>query len=429
MNKLLFTLILFTACTYSQIAVTGDLENYINNYISNIPHSYSSNEYQQPADSILNNWGDIIRNIILEDYTSANYEASLIDYQILKFTDTTDVEEHEYIILVKQPSSINFWGIFIFNPSALRQRLVIQAPHPLYDTNTGKESLIIFETTGARALFMSGTHRCNSSVLTTCSGSTTACSSTSQNYRISDQAHVVKGTFQKSTEVLLQMIDSLTFIQPHGFAKQSSDPDLIMSNGTQLTPSNTDYLSLLRQNLLSLDNSLTFKIAHVDLPWTRLIATTNTQGRLVNRSSNPCNLNPPSTTGRFLHIEQAYAKLRDSKANWMKFANAVSMTFPEDPLVDINDDPALKYDFYLYQNYPNPFNPVTTIKYKIKHSGFVSLKVFDILGRLVETIVYDFQPIGVYSYPFNASNLSSGVYFAVLIAEGKVISNKMMLTK
>ena len=255
------------------------------------------------------------------------------------------------------------------------------------------------------------------------------CSSSSQSYRISDQAHVVNSTFQKTTNVLSQLIDSIIVLQPHGFAKLSGDPDLIMSNGTQLTPPGVDYLSLLKDNLVSLDNSLTFKIAHVDLSWTRLIATTNTQGRLINGSANPCNLNPPSTSGRFLHIEQAYTKLRDSKTNWLKFANAVTMTFPEDPIVGVKDNFTTKYDYCLFQNYPNPFNPVTTIKYSIKHSGFVSLKVFNILGRKVGELVNEEQSPGIYSYIYDGRELSSGVYFVVLNAEGRVISSKMILAK
>src|SRR3989339_137743 len=429
MKKFLILFILFTVGSYAQTIISGNLENYVNNYLSNIPNSSSSDEYQPAADSNLNEWANTIENIILKNYNSADLKASSFDYQIVRFTDTSDTENTEYIILEKKAASTNFWGIFIFNPVAIRQKLIIQAPHPLHDSNTGKESLIIFKTSGARALFISGTHRCNSSVFTTCSGTTTVCSSTSQSYRISDQAHVVNGTFQKTTEVLLPLIENLIVIQPHGFAKQSSDPDLIMSNGTQLTPSGIDYLSLLKTNLLNLDNSLTFKIAHIDLAWTRLIATTNTQGRLINGSINPSNLNSPSTSGRFLHLEQAFAKLRDSKTNWIKFANAVTMTFPEDPLVDVKDDISSEYDYFLFQNYPNPFNPITTIKYSIKHSGFVSLKVFDILGREIASLVSDVQPEGNHSYIFDGQNLTSGVYFISLTVEGIVISSKMIVAK
>ena len=429
MKKIIFLLISFSFIGIAQTEIHGDLESYIANYLNIIPKTSSFNDYQEPLDAALIRWTNIIQNMILGDFAAANSEAFNVDHQVINYIDTTGEADKEFYILVKTSSGVNHWGIFIFNPFAIRKNLVIQAPHPLYDTNTGKESVLIFLRSGARVLFISGTHRCNSSVATTCSGTTTACSSSSQSYRISDQAHAVKCTFQKTTEVLLQQIDSLVVLQPHGFAKQTGDPDLIMSNGTQLTPTGEDYLLKLKQNLLELDNSLTFKVAHVDLSWTRLIATTNTQGRLINGSNNPCNLNPPSTSGRFLHVEQSYSKLRDSRNNWIKFADAVTATFPENPMVGVRDDLKLNYDFYLEQNYPNPFNPVTTINYYLKEKSFVSLKVFDILGRNIAVLVSQFQSEGKYSYEFDGHEISSGIYFALLQVEGKFFLRKMILAK
>jgi hypothetical protein len=67
--------------------------------------------------------------------------------------------------------------------------------------------------------------------------------------------------------------------------------------------------------------------------------------------------------------------------------------------------------YNLAQNYPNPFNPVTSIKYSIKVAGLVSIKVYDILGNEVATLVNEEKVQGVYSVTFDASHLSSGVYF------------------
>ena len=67
--------------------------------------------------------------------------------------------------------------------------------------------------------------------------------------------------------------------------------------------------------------------------------------------------------------------------------------------------------FELAQNYPNPFNPSTTIKFSIPKSSFVTLKVYDISGREIQTLVNNNLPIGEYNYTFNASSISSGVYF------------------
>jgi hypothetical protein len=85
--------------------------------------------------------------------------------------------------------------------------------------------------------------------------------------------------------------------------------------------------------------------------------------------------------------------------------------------------------FSLSQNYPNPFNPLTVIGYQLPVNTLVTLKVYDILGRLVTTLVEDRQSAGTHSVTFNASNLSSGVYFYRLTAGSYVQTKKLMLLK
>jgi hypothetical protein len=85
--------------------------------------------------------------------------------------------------------------------------------------------------------------------------------------------------------------------------------------------------------------------------------------------------------------------------------------------------------YKLSQNYPNPFNPVTKIDYALPKSGFVTLKVYDMLGREVVNLVSENKTIGNYSVDFNASNLTSGVYFYRLEVNGFVDTKKMMLIK
>ncbi|MBI4535209.1 MAG: T9SS type A sorting domain-containing protein [Ignavibacteriae bacterium] len=72
--------------------------------------------------------------------------------------------------------------------------------------------------------------------------------------------------------------------------------------------------------------------------------------------------------------------------------------------------------FALEQNYPNPFNPTTTIKFSIPHTSDVTLKVYDLLGREVATLLNDTKPMGTYEVTWNAANLASGVYFYRLTA-------------
>lgn len=86
-------------------------------------------------------------------------------------------------------------------------------------------------------------------------------------------------------------------------------------------------------------------------------------------------------------------------------------------------------EFSLEQNYPNPFNPSTVIKFSVPENSVVSLTVFDASGREVANLVSGFMNKGIYSYDFNASGLSSGVYFYKLKAEGFEQTKKMLLVK
>ena len=89
----------------------------------------------------------------------------------------------------------------------------------------------------------------------------------------------------------------------------------------------------------------------------------------------------------------------------------------------------IPYDFYLLQNYPNPFNPVTTISYQIREQELVQLKVHDILGREVATLVNEIKPSGSYQVEFNASKLPSGIYLYKLISGNFTETKKLILMK
>ena len=107
-----------------------------------------------------------------------------------------------------------------------------------------------------------------------------------------------------------------------------------------------------------------------------------------------------------------------------------------------NQNSNIPSEYILYQNYPNPFNPSTTIKYQIPKPGLVQLKVYDILGREVATLVNEYQTAGERSVMFSTDNiqqstgggtnhslLSSGIYFYRLNADGFVITKKLLLLK
>ena len=75
--------------------------------------------------------------------------------------------------------------------------------------------------------------------------------------------------------------------------------------------------------------------------------------------------------------------------------------------------------YALTQNYPNPFNPATLINYQLPVASNVTLKVFDVLGREISTLVDGMKEAGSYSVSFDASRVSSGVYFAQIAGQGK----------
>lgn len=96
---------------------------------------------------------------------------------------------------------------------------------------------------------------------------------------------------------------------------------------------------------------------------------------------------------------------------------------------DINDEDISVNSFSLSQNYPNPFNPSTTINYQIPNESLVTIKVYDILGKEVTTLVNENKAAGKYSINFDAKNLASGVYLYRIKAGNYVSTKKMMLLR
>ncbi|MDD5361726.1 MAG: T9SS type A sorting domain-containing protein [Ignavibacteria bacterium] len=89
----------------------------------------------------------------------------------------------------------------------------------------------------------------------------------------------------------------------------------------------------------------------------------------------------------------------------------------------------LPKNYELSQNYPNPFNPSTTIKYALPKDGLVTIKVYDLTGREITRLVNEVKQAGYHSVLFNASNLSSGIYFYRIIAGDFIQTKKMLMIK
>jgi|GEM_PF-5683958 len=131
------------------------------------------------------------------------------------------------------------------------------------------------------------------------------------------------------------------------------------------------------------------------------------------------NNNAPNATSAILSgAWQAYSS----------FANSPYMT-QYDSVTSVTKSNKLPEKFLLFHNYPNPFNPSTEINYSIAKSGFVTLKVYNILGQEVAELFDGYQKAGLYNIDFDASKLASGVYIYRLRSSGLTQTKKMILMK
>lgn len=104
-------------------------------------------------------------------------------------------------------------------------------------------------------------------------------------------------------------------------------------------------------------------------------------------------------------------------------------TYNESITTNVEDQFTVPTEYKLEQNYPNPFNPSTVIKFAVPERSAVTLKVYDIIGREVTTLLNEEKESGWYEYSFNASDLASGIYMYRLSTDAKVFTKKMMLIK
>lgn len=407
--KRFFLLLLFLSAfnSFSQTD-SGDLESYLNTHISNMPGD-SGNDYKTPANSELTTWENCINALLIDDLVTARAQADLVNYRIVEYTNTALSENKDYYVLEEKSTQTNYWGVFVFAKTPTRNQLVIQAPHSSFDFNTGKEATYSFVRLNNKALFLNGTHRCNHSTASTCAGTTTVCSGgASEPFKISDMAHNSDSIWQKTTEILYTTTNAV-FIQLHGFSKQASDPYVILSNGTDQTPT-TDYATLIKNELFNQDNTLTFKLAHIDA-WTRLVGFTNTQGRLINQSPNPCSTSATISTGRFIHIEQEKSKLRDDATGWEKMYQTLNTVFTSTlSTKDIEDVKMLS---------KNPF------KNEIRFSAdnVKSISIYSLQGKEIPGIQ---NILNKSDFTIDTRLLPHGIYILKVTTEKGVMSKKLL---
>lgn len=302
------------------VETTGDLEAYFCTLIDNLPLE-DQNDYAEPSAGNLTTWDGILDDLLADNTSSAHTSAATIDYEVILFTDNTVSPNILFYLLQKTSAGSNYWGTYVFNSAPCRE-IVIEAAHPIHDYNTGKQAVYCLKNSNARALLMTGTHRCNNTTASGCSGTTEVCTGMDDPFKISDMAHNSNNCFQATSDKLHDAIATSVLIHLHGFGHEMGDPYVILSNGTTFNPSGTDYANDFKTHLAATDGTLTFKVAHID-NYTYLIGTTNTQGRYINGENTPCTSAATAATGRFIHLEQERTKLREDATGWEKVSTAM----------------------------------------------------------------------------------------------------------
>lgn len=187
--------------------------------------------------------------------------------------------------------------------------------------------------------------------------------------------------------------------------KAPNNTEIILLNANGGTSANGIYTVIND----SAANALT-SIIHLS-PWTNYVKPLNTMGTFSNTALNG---------NWILTVTDGTATNTGTLLGWGLRFNGSLVVGSQNISSKIPDK------FELSQNYPNPFNPATKIKFQIPSNELVKLTVYDVLGREIKVLVNNKMIAGVYEYEFNASNLSSGIYFYRLEA-GKFISIKKMM--
>ena len=146
----------------------------------------------------------------------------------------------------------------------------------------------------------------------------------------------------------------------------------------------------------------------------------------VSQSSYADNVNQYYPKVKFYNNQLYYVWWQTNSQSQKIYARIIDFDY----LVDVQQEPGyFADDYYLKQNYPNPFNPSTKISWQSPVGSWQTLKVYDILGNEVATLVDEYKSAGTYEVEFNAAKYTSGVYFYRLHAGSFVETKKMILLK
>lgn len=419
LNSLIFFGILFATPSLAQILEeSGTIEYYVDDLVRNMPGE-DSNEFNLPSSSDVSNWNTFFLEMAKENFAKAATLSTAVGYEVVKFTDLENT--NIYYIARRSSQSSNWWGTYFFNPRATRPNLVFEAPHAIKDFNTGKESAMAFKKLSAWSFSITGAHRCNNSILGTCDGTTQVCSGGNTNFRISDMAHTVEGILYLSAILIDDHKNNLIqHIQLHGFGRKSGDPAFILSNGVTVQPSGEDLLQFFANNLMTVDASYTSEVAHKN-PNIKLKGTSNTIGRWLNASTDPCNESASNNSARFFHFEQALEEIRDEPVNWLKVIQALEMTFPSNVVAALEaDSQEIQVEIF-----PSPSVDFVTINYQLGNTDRFKRSIMDMSGKVLLEKAFENNSKVSFSERIE-QKLPTGLYILRIESESEIKSIKFI---
>ncbi len=280
-----------------------------------------SEGFRVPTPGQLKAWRFIVESIYSGNPEDAQQMIKQLSfpYELRRFTEKSNGREY-FLLLEKAPYQAG-WGAYVFDPKATNP-LVIQAPHPKFDSNTEHQAIDAFLQTRASAFLLAGAHRRANKQPSPCSQPSSA--DENSLYSVSDVAHSVDTPFHVIHETLVKVRPKTVAVQLHGMGERDTCPNAFISNGfPTVTTNSKSLLTCLTKSGVEAeiyDRSTTCS----------LTARTNVQGRFSNgEKSDPCRTPVRSSPepGNFIHIEQEPG-IRKDRASWQSVIEGLKCAFP-----------------------------------------------------------------------------------------------------
>ncbi|MBX7172083.1 MAG: hypothetical protein K1X72_14055 [Pyrinomonadaceae bacterium] len=281
-----------------------------------------SNLFRIPTEGQLKAWQFITESILNNRLDNAQQMITQLSYpyELTLFTDKTT--KREYVLLEENYPLQAGWGLFIFDLNT-KNNLVLEIPHPVFDSNTEFQGIDAFLQTGAKAYLLAGAHRRTNDQDTPCTQPKS--NDPDVNYPVSDVAHATATPFHAIHESLVKNIPNMVAVQLHGMGTRDICPNAFMSTGSKTVTTNSKrLLDCLTKNGVESE----IYDGKTSCP---LNALSNVQGRFSNgEKSNPCEkgVKDSPEPGGFIHIEQE-GVLRKDKKSWQPVIEALKCAFPQ----------------------------------------------------------------------------------------------------